>query len=305
MQEIIGRIQQLQESLPLVDYIDSYRVFHGRGHCFPGLEFITVDFFQPVLLVTLFAEPQADWLTTFNQFITRQIKPPIEAVIVQKRYLQGAPSEFLYGKLPDETFAQRGSLRFNLHLAQQQNTGFFLDMEPGRCWLEENASGKKILNLFAYTCAFSVVAIAAGAEKVVNVDMSSAALNLGRANHLLNRLDKQRSEFLAEDILKSWGRIKKRGPYDIVVIDPPTYQKGSFVAEKDYAKVIRRLPELMPGGGTVLACLNSPELNEAFLKQQFVTQCPNAVFVQRLAPHADFPDVNPDRQLKLLVFRLP
>ena len=305
MQEIIERINQLQKTFSPGNHIDSYRLFHGRGHCFPGLEFVTVDFFQPVLLVILFVEPPADWLTAFSQKIIAQVKPPVDVVILQKRYLQGAPSEILYGTLPDKIYARRGSLRFNLHLAQQQNSGFFLDMEPGRCWLEEQAYGKRVLNLFAYTCAFSVVAIAAGAEKVVNVDMSSAALNLGRTNHQLNNLEKQRSEFLAEDILKSWGRIKKRGPYDLVLIDPPSYQKGSFVAEKDYAKVIRRLPELMPDGGLVLACLNAPELNEDFLKQQFAAQCPESIFVRRLEPHSGFPDANPDRQLKLLVFRLP
>ena len=305
MKEVIERISRLQKIFSPGNHIDSYRLFHGRGRCFPGLEFITVDFFQPVLLVTLFAEPPADWMAAFSQELAAQIKSPIETVILQKRYLQGAPSEIMYGDLPADTYARRGSLRFNLHLAQQQNSGFFLDMEPGRCWLEEQAFGKRILNLFAYTCAFSVVAVAAGAEKVVNVDMSSAALNLGRANHQLNGLQKERSEFLAEDILKSWGRIKKRGPYDLVIIDPPSHQKGSFVAEKDYAKVIRRLPELMPDGGLILGCLNAPELNENFLRQQFASQCPEAVFVQRLEPDPDFPDVDPDRQLKMLVFRLP
>jgi 23S rRNA (cytosine1962-C5)-methyltransferase len=162
-----------------------------------------------------------------------------------------------------------------------------------------------VLNLFAYTCAFSVVAIAAGAEKVVNVDMSSAALNLGRANHQLNNLAKSKSEFVAENILKSWSRVKKPGPYDLVIIDPPSYQKGSFIAEKDYAKVIRRLPELMPAGGLVLACLNAPELSEGFLKQQFVEQCPHAEFIERVKPHADFPDIDPEQQLKLLVYRVP
>ena len=168
-----------------------------------------------------------------------------------------------------------------------------------------DAAGKKILNLFAYTCAFSVVAVAAGAEKVVNVDMSSSALNVGRANHQLNGLTKERTEYLAENIMKSWGRIKKRGPFDIVIIDPPSYQPGSFIAGKDYEKVIRRLPELLPKGGLVLACLNAPELSDEFLKSQFATQLPEAGFVERVAPHPDFPDINPEQQLKLLVYRLP
>lgn len=304
MKLIIERLGVLAEKIRTREVIDSYRVFHGRGQLFPGLEFVTIDFFQPVILVTLFAEPPQHWLD--DLFV--QARPLFvecnTVLLVQRRYIAGAPSELVWGTLPEHCVARRGNLQFSLHLAQQQNSGFFLDMEPGRAWLEQCAQGKRILNLFAYTCAFSVVAVAAAAERVVNVDMSSAALNLGRSNHQRNGLDKTRSEFLAENILKSWGRIKKRGPYDVVIIDPPSYQKGSFIAAKDYAKVIRRLPELMPAGGLVLACLNAPELSESFLQQEFIEHCPQAEFVERLQPHEDFPDIAPEQQLKLLIYRL-
>jgi len=305
MQIIMDRLALLAEKIRTQTEINSYRVFHGRGRTFPGLEFVTVDFFQPAILVTFFVEPPQQW---FHEFIA-QIRPLFASVqsvlVVQRRYMPNAPSEIIWGDLPESIYARRGNSLFNLHLAQQQNSGFFLDMESGREWIERHAAGKRVLNLFAYTCAFSVVAIVAGAEKVVNVDMSSAALNLGRTNHQLNNLVKNKSEFVAENILKSWSRVKKPGPYDLVIIDPPSYQKGSFIAEKDYAKVIRRLPELMPAGGLVLACLNAPELSEGFLKHQFVEQCPQAKFVERVKPHADFPDVDPEQQLKLLVYQVP
>lgn len=304
MQIIVDRLALLAEKIRTPTEINSYRVFHGRGRTFPDLEFVTVDFFQPAILITLFFEPPADWLDT----LIAQMRPLFTSInsvlVVQRRYMPNAPSEIIWGELPESIYARRKNSLFNLHLAQQQNSGFFLDMESGREWIEQHATGKRVLNLFAYTCAFSVVAIAAGAEKVVNVDMSSAALNLGRANHQLNNLAKNKSEFVAENILKSWSRIKKPGPYDLVIIDPPSYQKGSFIAEKDYAKVIRRLPELMPAGGMVLACLNAPELSEGFLRQQFSEQCPQAEFVERVKPHADFPDVDPEQQLKLLVYQL-
>ncbi len=305
MQAILTRFALLAEKIHTATEIDSYRVFHGRGRCFPGLEFVTIDYFQPVVVITLFAEPPDSWLEQLVSQAQPLFDSGLPILIVQRRYLPYAPSEVIWGILPDSVFARRGKLRFNLHLAQQQNTGFFLDMEPGRCWLEQYARNKTVLNLFAYTCAFSVVAIAAGAAKVVNVDMSSAALNLGRTNHQLNNLPKGKSEFVAENILKSWGRVKKPGPYDVVIIDPPSYQKGSFIAEKDYAKVIRRLPELMPQGGVVLACLNAPELSEDFLRQQFVVQCPQAEFVERLQADPDFPDINPEQQLKLLIYKIP
>ncbi|HEY0892754.1 MAG TPA: class I SAM-dependent methyltransferase [Cellvibrio sp.] len=305
MQIIVERLALLAEKIRSQTEIDSYRVFHGRGRTFPGLEFVTVDFFQPVILMTLFVEPPTQWLDELIAQIHPLFASSNSVLVVQHRYMPNAPSEIIWSELPDLIYARRGNSLFNLHLAQQQNSGFFLDMESGRQWIEQHAAGKRVLNLFAYTCAFSVVAIAAGAEKVVNVDMSSAALNLGRTNHQLNNLAKSKSEFVAENILKSWSRVKKPGPYDLVIIDPPSYQKGSFIAEKDYAKVIRRLPELMPAGGLVLACLNAPELSEGFLRQQFVEQCPQAEFVERVKPHADFPDIDPEQQLKLLVYRVP
>ncbi|HTF98448.1 MAG TPA: class I SAM-dependent methyltransferase [Cellvibrio sp.] len=305
MNVILESLECLSEKIRSVDIIDSYRVFHGRGRTFPGLEFVTVDYFQPVIFVTLFAEPPRGWLDDFVIKARALLDDTKTVLLIQRRYVSGAPSELYWGILPEQCVARRGDLLFSLHLLQQQNSGFFLDMEPGRAWLEKHATSKRILNLFAYTCAFSVIAVAANAEVVVNVDMSSAALNLGRSNHQLNNLDKIRSEFLAENILKSWGRIKKRGPYDVVVIDPPSYQKGSFIAEKDYAKVIRRLPELMPAGGMVLACLNAPELTDYFLQRVFTEHCPQASFIERLPSHKDFPDVNAEQQLKLLIYSLP
>lgn len=305
MQIIFDQLNRLLKRLDAESVVDSHRVFHGRGKLWSGLDFVTLDFFDPVLLVTLFHQPPDDWLTDFSrQLIANVSVSRIQAVIVQHRYAQGDPSELIYGDLPEQVYARRGDLRFILTLAKQQNTGFFLDIEPARKWLEQAAAGCRVLNLFAYTCSFSVVAIAAAAEKVVNVDMSSAALNQGRANHQLNGLDKTRSQFLAEDILKSWGRIKRAGPYDLVILDPPSFQKGSFDSVRDYPKLVRRLPELMPGGGLVLACLNNPDLDTKFLVDLFATNCPDALFQQRLPQQPEFPDIDSEKQLKMLVFEL-
>jgi len=304
MNDLIIKLALLVERLELASSVDSYRVLHGRGHCFENLDFVNVDFFQPVLVFILYKEPPVGFLESCVNYLQPKLSSKLSCVLLQRRYVVQAPSEVLLGELPDQVFARRGELLFNLHLHAQQNVGFFLDMEAGRHWIEQHVAGKNLLNLFAYTCAFSVVAVAAGAQKVVNVDMSSSALNVGRSNHQLNRLPKDRSEFLAENIMKSWGRIKRRGPFDLVIIDPPSYQKGSFIAKKDYAKVIRRLPELMPSGGLVLACLNAPELSDRFLQEQFAVQLPTAKFVERIQQHQDFPDVNPEQQLKLLVYQV-
>ncbi|MDO3385422.1 class I SAM-dependent methyltransferase [Gilvimarinus sp. SDUM040013] len=285
--------------------LDSCRLFHGRGQCYPGREHIVVDFFAPVILITFFAEPHPDELPQLLDEVAPIMAELADTVVVQRRYLAGSPNEVVKGQLPEDWRARRGNITFGLSLQGQQNLGYFLDMEPGRRWLERGAPGKKVLNLFAYTCALSVVAVAAGARQVVNVDMSKQALARGRRNHQINGLDKRASGFLPEQILKSWSRVKKPGPYDVVILDPPSFQKGSFVASRDYAKLIKRLPELMPGGGEVLACLNAPELPEDFLSELFSEYCPGAAFVERLAPCDDFPDKYPDRQLKLTHWHLP
>lgn len=305
MQSILEKLDELKKRInSSPNPIDSYRVFHGRGKTYSGLEFVTIDYFHPVLLITLFNQPPDNWLGECLSLLKESLSQKIQAVVVQHRYLAGDPSEVVQGILPEEVFAKRGDLRFQLNLAKQQNIGFFLDIEPARQWLEQHATDRRVLNLFAYTCSFSVVAVAAGAEKVVNVDMSSAALNQGRANHMLNGLDKNRSQYVAEDILKSWSRIRKPGPYNLVILDPPSFQKGSFDSVKDYIKLVRRLPELMPLGGLVLSCLNNPDLNADFLMETFRTACPNAGFLYQLLSHTDFPDIESERQLKMLVFSL-
>ena len=157
------------------------------------------------------------------------------------------------------------------------------------------------LNLFAYTCAFSVVALQAGAGQVLNMDMAQGALATGQQNHQLNGLTG--ASFLAHDIFTSWGKITRGGPYHLIIVDPPSYQKGSFVANKDYAKLMRRLPALLRPGGHVMLCLNAPELGTGFLKDQMSPLAPELEFVARVANPAIFSDVDEERSLKVLIYR--
>src|SRR5690606_8667359 len=173
-------------------------------------------------------------------------------LLLQHRYLLESSTEALLGEVPQEWLITENGLRYKLDLGIKQNNGLFLDMRYGRRWIQEQARGKRVLNLFAYTCGFSVAAIAGGAEHVVNLDMAKAALSRGRENHRLNEHDLRRVSFLGHELFKSWGKVKKTGPYDLIVIDPPSFQKGSFALTRDYQKILRRLPELLGERGTVL-----------------------------------------------------
>ncbi|MBB1521305.1 class I SAM-dependent methyltransferase [Aquipseudomonas guryensis] len=290
---------------------EARRLFHGRGQCWPGLEQISVDWLQGVVLVTLFREPAADELLALNSMLQSLSASPqwlasgARALLLQHRYQPECTNEWLLGEPVEHWQVCENGLQFKLDLGRKQNTGLFLDMRHGRRWVQEQAHGQRVLNLFAYTCGFSVAAIAGGAEHVVNLDMAKAALSRGRENHRLNQHDLNRVSFLGHDLFKSWGKLKREGPYDLIIIDPPSFQKGSFVLTQDYQKVLRRLPDLLTEQGTVLACMNDPAIGVDFLLAGFASEAPGLVFVQRLDNPPEFPDSQPEGGLKALVFKRP
>jgi 23S rRNA (cytosine1962-C5)-methyltransferase len=215
------------------------------------------------------------------------------------------------GSVPDPHVVTENGSSFRVHVLKGQNHGLFLDMAEGREWVRQfvlnygaDQPRLKVLNLFAYTCAFSVVAMQAGAKQVVNVDMSHGAMAIGQQNHPINGITTG-ATFLMHDIFKTWGKITRSGPYGLVIVDPPSYQKGSFIATKDYAKLMRRLPELLAPGGYALLCLNAPELGLDFLQDQMKELAPELMFVERVANPAAFADVSPERSLKVLAYQMP
>jgi 23S rRNA (cytosine1962-C5)-methyltransferase len=208
----------------------------------------------------------------------------------------------LAGSVPEPHLVTEDGAKYRVNLLRGQNHGLFLDMAEGRRWVRAHAQGHKVLNLFAYTCAFSVAALQGGAKEVVNLDMAQSALTTGQQNHQLNGINSS-AKFLAHDLFKSWGKVTRMGPYGLVIADPPSHQKGSFVATKDWPRLLRRLPELLRPGGHALLCLNSPELPEQFLRDLLAVEAPELVIEQRLPNPAAYADVSPDRALKVLVVR--
>jgi 23S rRNA (cytosine1962-C5)-methyltransferase len=285
---------------------ETRRLFHGRGRCWPGLEQLTVDWLQGVVLVSLFKEPEPQHLKQLLMGLTGSAEwqqSGAHTLLLQHRYLLQSTTEWLLGDALEEMTITEGGLKYRVDLGRKQNAGLFLDMRYGRDWVRANADGKRVLNLFAYTCGFSVAAIEGGAAHVVNLDMSSSALSRGRDNHRLNGHDVSQVTFLGHDLFKSWGKVIGKGPYDLVIIDPPSFQKGSFLLTKDYQRVLRRLPELLTEQGTVLACMNDPAFGSDFLIDGVTREAPSLSFVERLENPPEFPDADIECGLKALVFR--
>ncbi|PCK32452.1 class I SAM-dependent methyltransferase [Pseudoalteromonas piscicida] len=284
------------------------RLFHGRGRCYEGLEQITVDWLQGQLLVSLFKQHDPDFLTLLKQAMLSLVdaKPfagKVSAILLQHRYKPESDLEVLYGELTAMPIVEENGLKYGLKLGVKQNMGLFLDMRLGREFVKVHASGARVLNLFSYTCGFSVAAIAGGAVHVVNLDMAKAALKQGRVNHELNQHDLSKVSFLGHDLFKSWGKVRKYGPYDLIVIDPPSFQKGSFALTKDYQRILRKLPELLTSGAQVLACVNSPEVSSQFLIDEMAREAPSLNFIERLPNPPEFKDIDEQSSLKCLLFK--
>lgn len=278
------------------------RLFHGRGGLYEGLRHLTIDSIDTILSVALYFEEENEneILSMLKNFVSTS---KYTTFVVQRRYIKGAPSEVIMGSLDENIYVVENGIKIKLNLLSNKNSGFFPDMKNGRTFVRENAKDKRVLNLFSYTCAFSLAAKFGGAYEVINVDMSKSALSTGKANHTLNNIEPRGVSYLPYNILKSFSSLKRKGPYDMIIIDPPTFQRGSFEATKDYEKIIKKLPQIASDDCTLLSCLNSPDLQSDFIINLMKEYAPSFEFIERLENVAEFKSADEQRSLKNLVFK--
>ena len=283
---------------------EARRIFHGRGQCYPGLEHLCIDWYAPLVLITAW-QPLADVKGLVAHILDSDPHGQVQTIMLQQRYLQGAPALCLAGSTPDTIIVREGPLQFEVQPGKRQNAGLFLDMRPLRQWLLANCEGANVLNLFAYTCSLSVAALAGGARRVTNVDVNKTSMRWGERNHRLNRQEPDRIRAIPHNVFTSWGRIQQFGRYERVIIDPPTRQKGSFDAERDYGAVLRKLPKLCQPGALVVAALNSPFLPLEFILDQCEKYLPGYTLREQLSPAPEFHEADPRRGLKICVLEMP
>jgi 23S rRNA (cytosine1962-C5)-methyltransferase len=127
-----------------------------------------------------------------------------------------------------------------------------------------------MLNCFAYTCSFSVVAALAGAE-TLSVDLSKKSLNRGRDNFMLNRLATDRHRFMADDVLSVLPRLARKGErFDAIILDPPTFSRSpsgrAWQVEHDFEKLLLAALEVAERDAKILLSTNCARLNERALE---------------------------------------
>jgi 23S rRNA (cytosine1962-C5)-methyltransferase len=195
----------------------------------------------------------------FEQFATKQTRT--KPTIVWTRH-DGGVAETA-GSQPYPIL--ENGMKFLARFDEGFSTGIFLDQrENRRRLLRMNLTDKTVLNCFAYTCAFSVVAARAGAT-LTSLDLSKSFLDWGRENFRVNRMDPDAHDFVYGDVFDWLKRFAKRGrTWDVVLLDPPTFsttKKGrAFRAAQDYMALARQAIPLVARGGTLFCSTNQHAL---------------------------------------------
>lgn len=171
------------------------------------------------------------------------------------------PTLLLGPAAPYEFAIRENGLRF-LVRPTEPAVGLFLDQRDNRFRIRELAQGKDVLNLFAYTCGFSVAAAAGGARSTISVDLSPQPLAWGRANFELNSIELGTHEFLQSEAFEFLHRARDQGRrFDIVILDPPTFAHGrrkqrDFSVRRDLGGLALAVAEVLRAGGLMLVSTN-------------------------------------------------
>jgi 23S rRNA (cytosine1962-C5)-methyltransferase len=182
--------------------------------------------------------------------------------VLVKRAIDQKPAMLLAGENPGEIMVRENGIAYLVEPAAGYSSGLFLDQRANRQWVAAFGA-KRMLNLFAYTCSFTVCAAAAGAE-TCSVDSARSVLGRGRANLETNGIDPAGGHrFLVDDATKVVLRLVKRGEkFDLIVLDPPTFGRAAgnvFRIEKNLPDLVSQCFGLLEPGGCLLASCNYSE----------------------------------------------
>lgn len=160
-------------------------------------------------------------------------------------------------------------VRYGLDFGAGYSAGLFIDQRANRSFVRR-AAPRRLLNTFAYTCSFSVVAALAGAE-TVSIDLSKKSIERGRENFALNDLPAAGHRFYADDVLDLLPRLARKGEqFDVIILDPPTFSRGNkgrrFQVEQDLEGLLLAALELAAPRAKILLSTNCTRLNRRALE---------------------------------------
>jgi 23S rRNA (cytosine1962-C5)-methyltransferase len=259
---------------------DMYRFFYGAGEGIPGL---IVDRYGSIVIFQVregeFAgelailKPLAEWclssLSVKSIYVKRFIADRTGSLAEPALY---AAQPFVGEACEATVLGHEGGAAFVIRPYAGFSTGIFLDQRENRRLLAEGVEGKKVLNGFAYTAAFSVPCARNGAF-TVNIDLSPKYLGWAKENFAANALPLTSHRFIAEDVREYLRRAAKRKEtFDRIILDPPSFSRnkrgGVFSVVKEAgALVTSALSVLAPGGQLFFSCNYAAWSGEQFSQQ--------------------------------------
>ncbi|MBA3708571.1 MAG: class I SAM-dependent rRNA methyltransferase [Planctomycetes bacterium] len=254
----LRRAWKRREGLHSDPETDCYRVVHGEADFLPGLRVERYGSIFVVLVLAACAAPAVGAvcetlleLQPQAKVVVREHRDDLRREEVVSRQWSGGALE------PDAVVIGREfGVRYPLLPFAGLATGIYVDQRATRAWLRPQAAGKRVVNLFAYTGAFSLSLLAAGAVSGVDVDLAAPALARAREAAELNGLD-GRHRVVQQDCRGYLAASQDQA--DLIICDPPTAAQGGdgWVLRRDYGEVLRLAIARLAPGGLLVACCNT------------------------------------------------
>jgi 23S rRNA (cytosine1962-C5)-methyltransferase len=256
LRERLAHALALREQLPAARHANALRLVHGESDGLPGL---VVDRYADVLVAQFLAAGVERWREAIIDALAELsgCEAIYERSDAEVRKLEGLPLRSGWVRAAQGNAARcpiiEYGLNFRVDVEQGQKTGFFLDQRENRQRVRALAAGRTVLDCFCYTGGFAIAASAGGAQHVLALDSSDAALEVARDNLAANSLDAAKIEFREADVFAELRSLRDRGArYDLIVLDPPKFAptaaqaKNAARAYKDVNLLALKL--LAPGG---------------------------------------------------------
>ncbi len=231
----------------------------------------------------------ADWLDLMARAAGEVLNVPPANVFLKRRQRQRGTSQ--YERMAQEqrvSVVSEGGLRFRVNLSDYVDTGLFLDHRITRSMVRELAFGKRFLNLFGYTGAFTVYAAAGGALSTTTVDLSNTYLDWAADNMRLNGFTGPEHQFVRNDALGFLEHRPQGAEFDLAVVDPPTFSNSKrtedfWDVQRDHVELLARLLEWMVPGGVIFFSTN-------FRRFKFAEQDLSGVEIREISRQTVPPD---------------